>query len=271
MARDTNPEIPAARMFWARQKFPVPWGLFIVLGIYALAVLGYVWATYWRSPEYRAAEHFAQADALLGLDDGRKASREQLEAAYLHLLEAARLVPRAKLLHDRVESLRWRFEERKFRMPRDLEMRAEAVAMLWQRLQQEDEPWLVVGARDRGWTPHALLQGPRTAVLWSIPGAVVLSILWAFWKYGPRRVKAQEHEADVQAKERELEALERARTRGSVDDAGRAKTGPKPLAGTSQRPTGARASDEARPRASGARPHPGAPRPTGAKKPPRKP
>src|SRR5688572_21947334 len=52
-----------------RQPFPVPYGLFIVLGAYALGVVGYVWATYWNSDDYVAAAHYEAAGELLGLED----------------------------------------------------------------------------------------------------------------------------------------------------------------------------------------------------------
>src|SRR5688572_30016957 len=53
-----------------RPPFPVPYGLFIALGLYAVGVLGYVYEAYWNSDEYVAAEHFVAASELLGLDDG---------------------------------------------------------------------------------------------------------------------------------------------------------------------------------------------------------
>src|SRR4051794_27390212 len=158
----------------------MPYGLFIVLAVYGLCVLGYVYLTYWNSPAYLAAEHFQDAGELLGLDDGRKASQETLTQAYGHYLEAARLMPRVKLLHERTEAMRWRFDERHFKMEKDLAMRAEAVAMLWQRIQQEEDPLLVVGARDRGWQPAQLLEGPGRTFWYSLPGGLVIVVAWAW-------------------------------------------------------------------------------------------
>lgn len=192
----------------------MPYGLFIALAVYALAVVGYVWATYWNSPAYLAAEHFAAASELLGLDDGRKASQQALTEAYGHYLEAARLMPRVKLLHDRTEAMRWRFEERKFKMDHDLQMRAEAVATLWQRIQTEEEPILVVGMRDRGWQPAQLLEGPGRTFLFALPGGLVIVVIWAFLRFSGRKVRTDEHEAELKKLEAEVKALDGQRASG---------------------------------------------------------
>jgi len=185
----------------------VPYGLFIVLGIYGVGVLGYVWATYWRSPEYQAAEHWNAAIQLLGVDEGRKCSQADLERAFDHLAEAARLMPRVRGLPERLERLRWRFEERGFKLSEDRKRRAEAVSAVTQRLEQEGEPWLVVGSRDRGWAPDQLMEGPSKAVWWSIPGGVVILLVWAYLQFSGRAVRQKEHEAHLKAQEAEVKAL----------------------------------------------------------------
>jgi len=191
-----------------RQPFPVPYGLFIVLAVYALCVAGYVWATYWSSPEYVAAEHVVAANQLLGVDDGRKASQATLTEAYQHYLEAARLMPRVKELHERTEAMRWRFEERGFKMEHDLKMRAEAVAAVWDRIQREEQPMLVVGLRDRGWQPAQLLDGPGRTFLYSLPGALVIVVVWAWLRFSGKKVRQTEHEAELKKLEAEVAALD---------------------------------------------------------------
>ena len=198
-----------------RQPFPVPYGLFIVLGVYAVGVVGYVWATYWNSPGYLAAEHYAAATELLGLDDGRKASQPVLTDAYRHYLEAARLMPRVKLLHERTEAMRWRFEERKFKLDHDLQMRAEAVANVWQRIQTEEEPMLVVGMRDRGWQPAQLLEGPGRTFLWSLPGGLMIVVVWAWLRFSGRKVRSDDREAELKQMEAEVKALDGQRASGA--------------------------------------------------------
>jgi len=188
-------------------QFPVPYGLFVVLAIYGLCVVGYVYATYWSSAPYVAAEHYAAASELLGLDDGRSCSQAALTEAYQHYLEAARLMPRITALHERTEAMRWRFEERHFKLDPDLAHRAEAAAMLWRNIQREEEPILVVGARDRGWQPAQLLEGPKRTFLWSLPGALVLAVIWAWLRFSAKKVRAVEHEAELKKMESEVGAL----------------------------------------------------------------
>jgi hypothetical protein len=185
----------------------VPYGLFIALGVYALAVLGYVKFQYWDSPEYQAAEHYGRALYLLGVDDGRKCSEAQLTEAMTEVLEAARLVPDQKFLAEHAERLRWRFDERKFKIPKDLERHAELVSATAQRREREKDPLLVVGVRDRGWAPEQLLGGPRRAVLWSIPGGVLIILFWAYGRFSARAVREKEHEDDLKKSEAEVKAL----------------------------------------------------------------
>jgi hypothetical protein len=199
--------IAAAKVNTVRQRFPIPWGLFIALGVYSLAVCFYVYTTYWSSPGYQAARHWDAAQALLGVNEGRTCSRADLEAAFVHMLEAGRLMPQEKWIHERIEAVRWRFDERKFKLDEDLKMRAEAVSTLHERIRQSRQSFLVVGARDRGWGAEQLLEGPSKVVLWAIPGGVVICLVWAWWRFGPKQVKSQEHEEQLLKQEAELKEL----------------------------------------------------------------
>ena len=207
---DTDPEVPAV----AAAKPPrlgVPWGLFVALGIYALLVLGYVWATYWRSAEYQAAVNWDQAWSILGRDEGRSATQVELTLAYRHLLEAARLKPEVKSFHTELERLNWRFSEKKWEVPPDLRHASEAVASLWQRIQQERKPILVVGLRDKGWAPEQLVKGPKRVLMWSPVGGLLVIAVWAYGRFNVKRVREQEKEVEAQKLEREL--AERAQMR----------------------------------------------------------
>jgi hypothetical protein len=86
-------------------------------------------------------------------------------------------------------------------------MRAEAVSTLYERIRQQQEPMLVTGVRDRGWAPDQLAAGPGQAVLWSLPGAGLIVVLWAVWSFGPVRRKAEEHEQELQKIEADVEQL----------------------------------------------------------------
>jgi hypothetical protein len=190
-----------------KTRFPIPWGLFLALGVYALLVLAYVKFQYWDSAPYQAAVHYARALHLLGVDDGRTCSEAQLTEAMKEVLEAARLMPDELELAKHSERLRFRFEERKFKISKDLERHAELVSATAQRHAREQEPWLVVGVRDRGWGPEQLLAGPRRAVLWSIPGGVLLILLWGYGRFSARAVRAREHEDELKKSEAEVKAL----------------------------------------------------------------
>jgi hypothetical protein len=221
--------IAAAKVNTVRQRFPVPWGLFIALGVYGLMVCFYVYSTYWSSPGYQAARHWIDAQQLLGVDEGRSCSRADLEAAFVHMLEVGRLVPEEKWIHERIEAVRWRFDERKFKLDKDLEMRAEAVSAMHERIRQGRQAFLVVGVRDRGWAPEQVLSGPSKAVVWAIPGGAVVCLLWAWWRFGPNRIKAQEHEAELVKQEAEVKQLGAFRNRPAPSEP------PKPRGGVKGR------------------------------------
>jgi hypothetical protein len=176
-------------------------------------VTAYVWATYWNNPVYQAAEQYDAALVLLGLDDGRKCSEQELVQAMGLVLEAARLVPAEPALAKHVERLRWRFEERHFKLPLDLARHAEIVSAAARRVQESKEGWLPVGAHDRGWAAEQLLAGPKRAVLWSTPGVVLIILVWAWGRFGARAVREREHEAELKQVEQEVAELAAARTR----------------------------------------------------------
>ena len=216
LPHDTNPQSALAsaepktdpaihpRGAW---RFPMPWGLFIALGVYAALVTLYIAHTYWSSPEYQAAVHYQEAWEILGRSEGRAVARERLIEAYEHLLEAARVRPELKQLHEELESLNWRFEERHWKLPEDLRARAKAVAVLWERIQQEQAPFLVVGARDRGWSAAELVEGPARTAKWSTLGGLVIVLIWGYGQHNAKRVRAREREELLVKGEREVEAL----------------------------------------------------------------
>ncbi len=208
-----------------RPSFPVPWGLFVVLAVYAAAVYGYIWATYWDNPEYKAALSYAKALLILGVDDGRRCSEAELVKAFELTLESARLMPEERQLVEHLENLRHRFEERKFKLSSDLKQKVEMMSANTLRHEQQKKAWLVVGARDRGWTPEQLLGGPRRAVLWSIPGAVFIIAFWAYTRFSGRAARAKEHEQQLKDSEHDVEALgdfrrglDKVRPRPQVED-----------------------------------------------------
>ena len=208
--KDPEPREEAARKPPPKrpgQRLPIPWGLFLALALYGGLVAAYLQSAYWDSPEYQAALHYQQAWDLLGPAEGRTATRDELVAAYEHLLEAARMVPQAKRLHEQLERLNWRFEERDLSMPPDLRRRADAVAILWKRIDEANEPLLVVGLADRGWSPDQLRAGPGKVLRWSLIGVLVILGAWVYIRFSARRVRQREHDQEISKIDREVRQL----------------------------------------------------------------
>ncbi len=214
-APDTDPEVPIVSPPLGKPRLGFPWGLLVALALYGLAVVGYAWATYWRTDDYKAAQSYAAAWQLIGHDEGLKATPEQLTQAYALLLETARMKPEVKDVHDQLERLNWRFEERGLRVPEDLRRSAEAVAVLWLRIQQAQAPILVVGVRDRGWAPDQVVEGPKRLFRWSPIGGFLIVMVWAYGRYNSRRVAEQTKESELQHAEHELAERQRVRERMS--------------------------------------------------------
>lgn len=196
-----------------RHRFQVPWGLVAALGLYVVGVGLYVTLSTRSAPDYQAAKHYAAAREILGLDGGKHCTRPELDQAYDHLLEAARLEPQVITFHRMLEGLNGRFEERGWKMPPDFRLRSEAVAGLYRRIQDSREPLLVVGARDQGWDPEQLLRRPEQVMKWSLLGGVGIVVLWFALKLGEKQRQAMARNENLERIEREVADLARQRRR----------------------------------------------------------
>lgn len=190
-----------------RHKFPVPWGLFVVLAVYALAVWGYIYKTYWTSPEYLALQAYGEAMVRLGVKEGETCTEADFLRGFDLLLEAARLVPEERELLVKLERLRYLAEKRKFTLSKEQVRHVEMMALRAKNIAEERKPWLVVGTRDKGWAPDQLAETPTRIVWWSIPGGVLIIAYWAYLQFSAARVRAKEHEADLKQSEREVASL----------------------------------------------------------------
>lgn len=197
--------------------FSVPWGLFVLLGLYAAGVYLYIWANYYDSPEYKAARSYARALALLGDGDGRRCSEDNLNQAFKLTMEAAVLLPENRDLVEHLESLRHRFDERHLKLNKEWVNQVEMMSAHTLKREQERQSIGVVGMRDKGWHPEQLLEGPQRVVMWSIPGAVLIIAFWAYTKLNRRAQRAKEHEEQLRAQEKEVEELGRFRARIGPD------------------------------------------------------
>lgn len=190
----------------------MPWGLLVVLAAYAVGVVAYVWAVYWDSPRYQAAISYTEALALLGKDDGRSCTERELVNAYEKMLRTASLIPAERSVLEHLEALRFRFEERGFKLRPDLVNSTEMVATKTRRIEIARQPWLVEGAREHGWAADQLLEGPARVVRWSIPGGAFIIV---FWAYRQVRLKLQQQAKRVAGQvevEKQVESLGEFRT-----------------------------------------------------------
>lgn len=248
----------------------MPWGLLIVLSVYAAGVYAYIWTNYYDSPEYKAAQGYARALSILGVDDGRRCSEADLNKAFELTMRAAQLLPEERMLIDHLEALRHRFDERKFKLNKEWVQAVEMMSARTLRIEQERKAYMVVGSRDRGWAPDQLLAGPERIVLWSIPGAVFIIVFWAYTQFSRRAKDEQEHEAKLKKQEQEVEELGHFRRRFGPD--GRPIPGPgeeEEATDTiaSPQPVRVRPENIARPSKSGMKPTTGARKPVARRAP----
>jgi cbb3-type cytochrome oxidase subunit 3 len=191
----------------APPKFPIPWGLFVILILYALAVWGYIYKTYYQSPEYQAAVSYASALNLLGVDDGKKCSESKLRSALKHMLKAASLMPSEPWIVEHIERLRWRFDERKLTLSKDDARACELVSDMALKIKEGRQAILVRGVRDREWGPEQLLAGPEKIVWYSIPGGVLIILYWAYLRFASKGARDREREIDLKKQEAHIESL----------------------------------------------------------------
>jgi hypothetical protein len=191
----------------SRSRFPTPWGLFIALGLYAAVVAGYLAIRWWTSPEYKASKEYAAAWQLLGKDRGRHCTRDELDSAYAHLVQAAQQMPQVRELHEDIEEVGWRLDEHHWRPRADLQAAADALGVVWAQTQERHGSLLESSLRDQGWDPESLQNGPGHALAWSLAGAIAIVIVWAYLRLTARGVQGREKEGRLRQLERE--AVER--------------------------------------------------------------
>jgi hypothetical protein len=186
----------------------VPWVLVVVLLLYGLSVLGYVWHTYWNSPDYQAAQHYVAALELLGTDgEGRTSPVANLPRAFDLMLEASRLMPDDKGLAVRVERLRWRCEERGVPLSKAQVRKAELVSDSARRAEEATHAAMVFSLRDKGWAPDQLLDGPTRVVWWSLPGLAFIFAVFGWSVYNDKRRRADMASESQRQVEHEIEEL----------------------------------------------------------------
>ncbi|RMG12292.1 MAG: hypothetical protein D6729_16715 [Deltaproteobacteria bacterium] len=111
-----------------RRRLRMPWEMLFVVVVYlALATGVWYWAAFESEPA-RIARALAAGEAVMGEDQGHSATTPALLEAAEHYLEALTLDPNLQTAHARLESIKWRLEERGERIPLELQRRHAALA-----------------------------------------------------------------------------------------------------------------------------------------------
>jgi hypothetical protein len=165
-----------------RWRIHVPWGLFVILGLYGAGVKYYVAYHQENDPQVQAAKHLVAAARILGKDNGASASLENLNKAYEELLQALALFPDDKWAHEQIEQVEWQLRKRGRKPDEGQRRRAEMLANLWQQIQAGRQSVLPVGARDK-WDVDAVLDFPNVASQYAMLGGLIIILLWAYREY----------------------------------------------------------------------------------------
>jgi hypothetical protein len=144
--RDRSGKAVEVRRKW---KLHVPWGLFLLFGLYGAAAYAYVDYTDHRSPEALAAQNLELAAQLIGPDNGETARDADLQAAYQHLVDGLAVNTDDAWGHKELEVVTFALARRGQKPPADLKRRADFLAANWNHLQQARTSNLPESPRER--------------------------------------------------------------------------------------------------------------------------
>ncbi len=160
----------------------IPVGLVVTLAVYGVLVQLFLSYQYYSAPEYQAALRLHEAQELLGSDDGRTASRENLTRALDLSLEAASLVPSNTWAQKRAEITLARMRERDVEIPIDLRRKMDFVGAKWREIQDDQASVFPIGARDL-WDVDAVLAAPRIVLKVAMILGVAIALAWGYFYY----------------------------------------------------------------------------------------
>jgi hypothetical protein len=166
---------PVAR--W--RKWPVPWGLLCMLGLYFAAVLFYTRYEYFHSPAYRSSRHLLIVAKLLGDDDGLTSKKEELLEALDNLLAAIDIVPDDTWSQQQVEVLTRRLDERHVKIPQGMRQRLDSLGHRYRAIQDSRRSEFPVGARDI-WDLDAPGNWAASVARRTTLGALVVFVFWLY-------------------------------------------------------------------------------------------
>ena len=169
-----------------RRRFPIPWGLFILLGLYFGGVWGFLRYEYYNAPEFKAARHLRIAGQMLGDDNGMTAESANLLEALDHLLAALSAYPDDPLAHQRIEAVVRRLQERNTKLPEEKQKQIDALALRYRRMNELGSELLIVGPRDL-WDVDYVLEMPGRIARYSVFGGVIILLIWLYKSLQDRR------------------------------------------------------------------------------------
>lgn len=163
-------------------KIHVPWGLFIVLGLYGAGAYAYVEYTNQTSPETRAGKHLLVAERILGKDNGETAKSDQLQVAYAEIVAALTLTPDDAWGHQELEKVGWELGRRGLRPPAELVRRANFLAASWQNEQASKRSQLPESPVERFGLDTFEDEATRLKRYLGL-GSVIIIALWAYKEF----------------------------------------------------------------------------------------
>ena len=169
-----------------RRRFPIPWGLFILLGLYFGGVWGFLRYEYYNAPEFKSARHLRIAGQMLGDDNGMTAESANLLEALDHLLAALSAYPDDPLAHQRIEAVVRRLQERNTKLPEEKQKQIDALALRYRRMNELGSELLIVGPRDL-WDVDYVLEMPGRIARYSVFGGVIILLIWLYKSLQDRR------------------------------------------------------------------------------------
>jgi hypothetical protein len=174
-----NEEQDGKRTATRRRRFHFPWGLVIILGVYAGVSYAYIRNKELNSPSFIAGNHLRAAMQILGQDNGASQPLDSLQTAYAHLVEALGAFPDDKWAHEQLEQVRMVMVRRGTKPLPDLQRKADFLAAAYQELQAGRRHALPVGMRDE-WDVDGVMAAPGQMARYAVFGGLVIVLLWAY-------------------------------------------------------------------------------------------
>ena len=207
--RDSGGRVEEVRRRW---KLHVPWGLFILLGLYSAAASGDVVYTDRTSPQTLAGQLLVAAERILGADNGDSARTEDLVAAYRHLIQALSLTPDDAGGQKQLERVGWALARRNEAVPPDLKRQADFLGAEWARIQQDRSSQFPESPRERFGFDEIEDKATRLRRYLGF-GGVVIVLLWMYREFQDYKFLHKRDDEHELVRRDELRALDAHRRR----------------------------------------------------------